>query len=77
LRVSVPVVNLFRGDSVDEFAAHLHTELRKKHPQAFIIDLAEDPEKLLSQVDLLSDEAVDSLLEDVIAEGTAMKRQET
>jgi acyl transferase domain-containing protein len=77
LRVTVPVVNLFRGDSVDEFAAHLHTELRKKHPQAFIIDLAEDPEKLLSQVDLLSDEAVDSLLEDVIAEGIAMKRQET
>jgi len=78
LRVTVPIVNLFRGDSVGEFATYLHTELRKKHPRAFVTDLAADPAELLAQVDQLTDEEVDSLLENVVAEGVATsERYET
>jgi acyl transferase domain-containing protein/acyl carrier protein len=75
LQVTVPIVNLFRGDSINEFATYLHGELRKKHPQAFGAELVLDPAELLAQVDLLSDEAVESLLENVAAESAAATRK--
>jgi acyl transferase domain-containing protein len=75
LQVAVPIVNLFRGDSVGEFAAYLQAELRKQHPHAFGNALIGDPAELLAQVDLLTDEAVDSLLESVMAEATETERK--
>jgi acyl carrier protein len=75
LQVTVPIVNLFRGDSVSEFAAYLHSELRKKHPHAFGTELVLEPAELLAQVDLLTDEAVESLLENIVAEGVATERK--
>jgi acyl transferase domain-containing protein len=75
LQVTVPIVNLFRGDSVGEFAAYLHSEIRRKHPDAFGTDRVLDPAELLAQIDLLTDEAVASLLEKMIAEGVETERK--
>jgi phthiocerol/phenolphthiocerol synthesis type-I polyketide synthase D len=75
LEVTVPIVNLFRGDSVGEFAAYLHAEIRKKHPEAFGAAPALDAAQLLAQVDVLTDEAVDALLENVIAEAAETERK--
>ncbi len=75
LQVTVPIVNLFRGDSVGEFAAYLHAEIRKKHPDAFGTDRVLDPAELLEQIDLLTDEAVEALLGNVIAEGVTTERK--
>lgn len=76
LQITVPIVNLFRGDTLGEFAAYLHGELRKNHPQAFANEPIADPEQLLAQVDLLSDDAVDSLLERVVGAGVVIERQD-
>jgi len=63
LRVNIPILNFFRGNSVVELTAFLFEELAKKFPDAFAV-LPEDksPEELLAGLDGLSDAEVDAAL---------------
>jgi hypothetical protein len=63
LRISIPILNFFRGNSVVELTAFLFEELAKKFPDV-IAGLPEDksPEVLLAGLDHLSDAEVDAAL---------------
>lgn len=71
LEVNVPIVNLFRGDTLSEFAVYLLDELRKRHPESFSLTVLRAPAELLAQLDELSDEAVEALLKDAMAEAAS------
>jgi len=69
LRISIPILNFFRGNSVVELTAFLFTELAKKFPDAFD-GLQEDQssQQLLESLDELTDAEVDAALRRMAAE---------
>jgi NAD(P)-dependent dehydrogenase (short-subunit alcohol dehydrogenase family) len=71
LKVNIPVVALFRGDNVLDFAALLLVELSKQHPEITgpgALTGRESAEELLVKLDKLDDQSVDSLLKGLILE---------
>jgi polyketide synthase 12 len=65
-QVAIPVVHLFRGDSIEDITIFIIEELVKQHPEmAEKRDplLSESPEALLENLDQLSDEEVEMLLQ--------------
>ena len=70
LEVTIPVVALFRGDSVVEFSAFLRSELTKQHPgmgSAGSLTGRESAEELLGKLGEMDDQTVDSLLKGLLA----------